>query len=126
MVEPFLTAASLDLSARLCVVAFSVAVPLLAALVMVNSQEAFRGRATRSVAVSIAKVVGQTCAFTGVVAGFWHITWIAGVGMLASGIVAVAVYSAGWWSLERDRAAKPERHAAEPVSGRPRPAAPRR
>jgi hypothetical protein len=34
MVQPFLTAASLDLSAKICVVAFSVANPLLAALVL--------------------------------------------------------------------------------------------
>jgi hypothetical protein len=31
MVQPFLTAASLDLSAKICVIAFSVAIPLLAA-----------------------------------------------------------------------------------------------
>jgi hypothetical protein len=36
MVQPFLTAASLDLPARICVVAFSVTIPLLAALVLVN------------------------------------------------------------------------------------------
>jgi hypothetical protein len=40
MVQPFLTAGSLDLSAKVCVVAFSVAIPLLAALVLVNQQEA--------------------------------------------------------------------------------------
>ena len=42
-------------------------------------------------------------AFIGVVAGFWHVSWVAGVGMLASGLVAVAVHSAGYWRLERDR-----------------------
>jgi hypothetical protein len=41
MVQPFLTAASLDVSARISVVAFSVAIPLLAALVLVNQQEPF-------------------------------------------------------------------------------------
>jgi hypothetical protein len=40
MVHPFLTAASLDLTAKICVVAFSLAIPLLAALVLVNRQEA--------------------------------------------------------------------------------------
>ncbi len=69
LVQPFLTAGSLDLSAKVCVVAFSVAVPLLAALVMVNLQEAFRHRATSSVAVNIAKVVPQTSAFIGLLAG---------------------------------------------------------
>ncbi|HET6750226.1 MAG TPA: hypothetical protein VFL71_13305 [Actinomycetes bacterium] len=39
MVQPFLTAASLDLPARVCVVALSVAIPLLAVLVVVNRQE---------------------------------------------------------------------------------------
>jgi predicted lysophospholipase L1 biosynthesis ABC-type transport system permease subunit len=103
MVQPFLTAASLDLSAKICVVAFSVAIPLLAALVVVNRQEVFRRRRTKSISVEIARVVGQTGAFTGVVAGFWHIMWIAGVGVLASGLVGAAVQSAGYWRLERDQ-----------------------
>jgi hypothetical protein len=38
LVQPFLTAARFDLSARLCVIAFSVAIPLLAALVVINRQ----------------------------------------------------------------------------------------
>lgn len=108
MVQPFLTAASLDLSAKICVVAFSVAIPLLAALVLVNQQEAFRRRATTSVLATIARVVAQNLAFVGVVAGFWHIHWIAGVGMLASGLVAVAVYSAGYTRLERDQEPPPQ------------------
>jgi hypothetical protein len=107
MVQPFLTAASLDLSARICVVAFSVAIPLLAVLVVVNRQEVFRRRRTRSVLVAIAQSVAQACAFVGVVAGFWHILWIAGVGILASGIAGVAVHSAGYWRLERDQGPTP-------------------
>jgi hypothetical protein len=39
------------------------------------------------------------------------ILWIAGVGMLASGIVAVAVHSAGYVRLERDQ--EPTRQEAE-------------
>jgi fatty acid desaturase len=108
MVQPFLTAASLDLSARICVVAFSVAIPLLAALVVVNRQEVFRRRMTKSVVVETTRVVAQSCAFVGVVAGFWHILWIAGVGMLAAGLVAVAVHSAGYWRLERDQEPTPQ------------------
>jgi O-antigen/teichoic acid export membrane protein len=103
MVTPFLTAASLDLSAKICVVAFSVAIPLLAALVLVNRQEAFRRHMTRSILVETARAVAQLCAFVGVVAGFWHILWIAGVGLLVSGLVGVAVQSVGYWRLERDR-----------------------
>jgi hypothetical protein len=63
---------------------------------------------TRSVLVEIARVVAQVCAFVGVVAGFWHILWIAGVGMLASGLVGVAVHSAGYVGLERDQEPPPQ------------------
>jgi hypothetical protein len=45
MVQPFLLAAALDLPARICVVAFAVAIPLLAALALLNRQEGFRPRA---------------------------------------------------------------------------------
>jgi hypothetical protein len=87
LVQPFLTAASLDLSAMICVVAFSVAIPLLVALVILNRQEAFRRRATTSVLATITRVVAQNLALVGVVAGFWHIHWVAGVGMMAGGLV---------------------------------------
>jgi hypothetical protein len=105
MVQPFLTAAPVDLSARICIVAFSVAIPLLAALVLVNRQEVFRRRRTKSVLVSITQVVAQLCAFVGVAAGFWHILWIAGVGILAAGLAAVAVQSAGYTRVERGQKA---------------------
>lgn len=100
MIQPFLIATSLDTSATICIVAFSVAIPLLAALVMVNRQEVFRGRRTPSVTVTITQSIAQLAAFVGIVAGFWHITWVAGVGMLGAGFVAVLVHSAGWWRLE--------------------------
>jgi hypothetical protein len=44
----------------------------------------------------------------GVVAGFWHIHWIAGVGMLAGGLVGVAVYSAGYTRLEHGQEPTPQ------------------
>jgi hypothetical protein len=103
MVQPFLTAASLDLQARICVVAFSVAIPLLAALVLINRRELSRHRATRSRLVVWTRVVAQNLAFVGVVAGCWHIWWIAGVGMLASGLMAVAVHAAGYLDPTRDQ-----------------------
>ena len=103
MVQPFLTAPSLDVSATISVVAFAVAIPFLAALVMVNRQEAFRGRRTPSVTVTVAQVVGQAAALVGIVAGFWHITWIAGVTFLVAGLVAMLIHSAGFWRLEAMR-----------------------
>jgi cation transport ATPase len=100
-VQPFITARSLDASAKVVVVAFAVAIPLLAALVMVNRQEAFRGRRSTSVTVTIAHAVALLAAFVGIVAGFWHITWFAGVTFLAAGLVAVGIHSAGFWLVEQ-------------------------
>jgi hypothetical protein len=104
VVQPFLTAPSLDASARVSIIAFAVAIPLLAALILVNRQEAFRGRGTRSVTVTIARVVAQLTAFVGAVAGFWHIWWIAGVTFLVAGLVATLVHSAGFVRVEEPRA----------------------
>jgi hypothetical protein len=90
------------------VVVFSVAIPLLAALVLVNRLEGFRRRVTKSLFVETARVAGQPCAYVGVVASFWHITWIAWVGMLTGGLVGGAVLSAGNWRLERDQKPTPQ------------------
>lgn len=99
-VQPFLVADSLDTSARICVVAFSVAIPLLAALILVNRQETFRQRRTTSWTVAAARSIAMLSAFVGLVAGFWHIHWIAGAGVLGSTLVAVGVHSAGFSKLE--------------------------
>jgi hypothetical protein len=65
MIQPFLSATSLDVSAKISVIAFAVAIPLLAALVMVNRQEVFRRRRTTSVTAVIAQVVAQMAAVVG-------------------------------------------------------------
>jgi hypothetical protein len=88
---------------QISIVAFAVAIRLLAALVMVNRQEAFRGRRTPSITVTVAQAVAQAAAFVGIVAGFWHITWIAGVTFLVAGFVAVGIHSAGYIRLEGTR-----------------------
>ncbi len=100
MVQGFLETSSLDASARVSTIAFAVAIPLLAALVLVNRQEAFRGRRTTSVSVTLARAIAQLAAFVGLVAGFWDITWVAGVTFLVAAVVAVGVHSAGFWRVE--------------------------
>lgn len=116
LVQPFLTVTTLDVSAKICVIAFSAAIPLLAALVLVSYQENFRRRLTDSIAVKVTRAIAQLLAFVGVVAGFWHIMWLAGVGILVSGFVAMLVHSAGYLRLERpgrpSKAATPATPAA--------------
>jgi hypothetical protein len=107
LVQAFLTSARLDASATVCVLAFAVAIPLLGALVLVGHQEAFVRRAAPSRLLGAAKVVGQTAAVLGVVAGFWHITWIAGLTIVVAGAVAIGVHSAALASLDGDGPAPP-------------------
>ena len=111
MVQPFLATPSTELPARVCVVAFSIAIPLLAALLLLNEQEAFERHATRSLITNVAKAVAQLLAFVGVVAGFWHIWWIAGLGVVISGAVGLAVHSAGLMDLLRAGSGRPEKDA---------------
>ncbi|MFF0345677.1 hypothetical protein [Kribbella sp. NPDC004875] len=103
VVQPFLTTSPLDLSATICVIAFAVAIPLLAALLVLNRQEAFRRRVTRSRLVSVAKAVAQGSAFVGIAAAFWHISIPAGVTFVLVAFVAVGVHSSGYTHLEYDR-----------------------
>jgi len=115
MVQPFLTAGTLDLSARISVVGFAVAIPLLAALLMINHQETFVGRTTNSGLVGITKLTAQLAAFIGLVAAFWHIWWLAGAALLAGGILALAAYSAGYSYL--DGGPGPGKESQPPDSG---------
>ncbi|MGW1347451.1 hypothetical protein ACWCOV_40810 [Kribbella sp. NPDC002412] len=102
VVQPFLTVESLDPSAMVCVVAFAVSLPLLAALLMLNWQEEFRRRVSKSGLVEVAKSLAQGSAFVGVAAAFWHISIVAGIVFLAMGIVALGVHSSGYTQLEYD------------------------
>lgn len=102
VVQPFLTASPLDLAAKICVIAFAVSIPLLAALLVLNRQEAFRHRVTRSRLVGVAKAIAQGSAFVGLTAAFWHITMTAGIVFLLVGFFAVSVHSSGYIHLEYD------------------------
>jgi len=102
VVQPFLTETSLDPSAMVCVIAFATSIPLLAALLVLNLQEEFRHRASKSRLVGVAKAVAQGSAFVGITAAFWHISVVAGIVFLAVGFVAVGVHSSGYVQLEYD------------------------
>jgi uncharacterized membrane protein HdeD (DUF308 family) len=93
LVQPFVTESDLDGSATTCVVAFAVAIPLLAVLSMLNQLEELHGKPLYSLAAGLSKAVGLLSAMAGVVAAFWHIHWLAGIGILVSGLAAMAVYA---------------------------------
>jgi hypothetical protein len=103
MVQPFLTAGSVDRLATVCVVAWAVAIPLLAALMMVNRHETFRRRRADSRLVAMARVSAMLAAAVGMVTGFWNIHWAAGAAFLTAAFVAIGVHSAGFTRLEYRR-----------------------
>jgi len=100
IVQPFLTETSLDPSAMVCVIAFAISIPLLAALLVLNRQEEFRRRASKTPLVEVAKSVAQGSAFVGITAAFWHMSIVAGIVFLAMGFVAMGVHSSGYVQLE--------------------------
>jgi hypothetical protein len=114
MVQPFLTAPPPDPSATMCVIAFSAAIPLLAALLLVNREEDFRRRVTPSRVVRVTQSLALLLSFVGVVAGFWHMLHLAGVVILVCGFVALMVHSAGYLGLQRSADA-PARRAEPPA-----------
>lgn len=102
VVQPFLTSGPLDLSATVCVVAFAIAIPLLAALIVLNWQEQFRRQESSSKSVTLAKSIAQGSAFVGLAAAFWHISMTAGIAFLTVAVMALAVHSSGYTKLEYD------------------------
>jgi hypothetical protein len=107
IVQPFLTAQPLDLSAEICVVAFSLAIPLLSILVMLTHLQASHHNPLSSFTQGVAKAVGLASASVGLVAAFWHVLWIAGVVVLVSGIAGFALYITYYRRLERNEGIKP-------------------
>ena len=100
IMQPFLTVPAPDLSASIAVVSFAIAIPLLAALLLVNQHEAFRRQQARLRRLSVAKAIAQGLAVVGVAAALWHVVWIAGVALLVSGLVALGVHSASFSRVE--------------------------
>jgi hypothetical protein len=99
LLQPFLTVEPEDLTSKICVLAFAVAIPLLAALIMLNRQEALQRRFATSRLVALTQIVGPVSAFIGTVAGLWHILWLAGVTSLGFGILGIVAYATGHRSL---------------------------
>ncbi len=91
-----------DIPALISLWSFALALPLLAALMMINLTQAKYRYATYPFYLVLAYVAGQSGAFIGIVGAFWHVSWIAGVLFLVSSIVGLAVYLGYSRQQERD------------------------
>lgn len=100
MIQPFIGSSDpLGVAAKICVVSFAISIPLLAALLLINHEEAFRERLAGSVIAEITKSIALLGATVGFVAGLWDIEPLAGKIAIASCILAVSAHSAGYAKL---------------------------
>ncbi|MFC9998175.1 hypothetical protein [Nocardia sp. NPDC127526] len=94
IIQPFLTSGSLNATAMIAVISFAIALPHLGVMVLIEDWSASDVYPKMSLLQQIAKSLGLGGSTVGVVAAFWHISWIAGVAMLVSGIGAGSALTA--------------------------------
>lgn len=100
LVQPFLYAGQFKgLPAKVSVIAFAIAIPILAALILLNEEESFRKHPSNSRTVAVVRSLCQGAAFVGFIAAFWHINRIAGICALVASFVGLAAHSAGYTKL---------------------------
>lgn len=100
LVQPFLYNGQFKgVPAKVAVVAFAIAIPMLAALILLNEEEIFRKHPSKSRVVATVRVLGQAAAFVGFVAAFWHIDKIAGISAIVASVIGMGAHSAGYTKL---------------------------
>ncbi len=102
IVQALIGAHPTDLPAKIALLAFAVALPMLGMLVILNGLYARVRYASFPLYLTLAYFLGEGGAAIGVVAAFWHLSWIAGVLILVSGLFGVGVYLAYRRQLRRD------------------------
>jgi hypothetical protein len=102
LVQSLLASSFVDIAARISIVAWAIAIPLLAALGMLNvAQESYR-YASYPPYLLMARAMAQGSAATGVVTAFWHIWMVAGIVLIVSALAALGLYATYSHRLERD------------------------
>jgi type III secretory pathway component EscS len=91
-----------DLPATIALLAFAIALPMLGMLVILNALYAKYRYASFPLYLTIAYFLGEGGAALGVVAAFWHLSWVAGALIVVSIFLAVGVYFAYTRQLQKD------------------------
>lgn len=105
ILQALISAQSLDLPLLISILAFAIALPLLAVMVLVNHAQASYRYASYPKYLTVVILLGQGGAFIGVLAVFWHISWIAAILLLISGGIGLVVYAVYSKQLTRDNQA---------------------
>jgi heme O synthase-like polyprenyltransferase len=104
VLQALISVQSLDLASLISIVSFAVAIPLLAVMVLVYHAQSQYRYATYPWYLTLIIVLGQGGAFLGVLAAFWHVSWIAGILLAASGVGGLVIYTVYLKQMERDNA----------------------
>ncbi len=102
IVQALISIHATDLPARIAILAFAVALPMLGMLFILTSLYARYRYASFPLYLTAAYVLGEGGAAVGVVAALWHLSWVAGVLVVVSGLLAVGVYFAYTRQLQKD------------------------
>jgi hypothetical protein len=96
IVQAFIATGLTDLASYISIIAFAIAIPMLAMHVFTYSSldwfACFKARFKAPASVGISFLGGCLIDVIGLVAAFWHISWIAGLLFIMSGIVGYLVY----------------------------------
>ena len=89
--QAFVTLTALDLALLIALCALAVAMPLLAACIVLNNILWVVKSGSRSRWILFIRYLSPICAIVGIIAVFWHLSWVAGVLVAISGSMAYLV-----------------------------------
>ncbi len=112
IVQALISTRATDIPAVIAILAFAIALPMMGTLVMLNAVLARFHYASFPGYITLAYFTGEGSAAVGVVAAFWHLSWVAGVLIMASCLAGLGIYFAYSRQLQKDNA--PDQTAFEP------------
>ncbi len=91
-----------DPPAVISILAFAIALPMMGALVMINVALARHRYASFPGYLTFAYLLGECSAAVGVVAAFWHVSWVAGLLIMVSSLIGLGTYFTYIKQLQRE------------------------
>ena len=91
LIQAFVSLTTLDLPLLIALFALAIALPLLAACIILNNILWVVKYGSRSRWILFIKQISPICAIIGIIAVFWHLSWISGVLFSISGGIGYLV-----------------------------------
>ncbi|HLI05368.1 MAG TPA: hypothetical protein VKV40_02250 [Ktedonobacteraceae bacterium] len=99
IMQSFISLNYLDVAAWISIITLAFAIPILTSNTLIKITKARRRLDVRDTMQEVLfYTTGMAVAYVGIVAAFWHISWIAGVVFFSSTLLALPTY---FWSLHR-------------------------